>query len=323
MKGFLKYFLSVALAVLILITSMGIYGFLSNAFKETEAQYNASSKKVELLELKKNNFQDRIDQYQVQVDQFNDQVSTLTANRSSINTAIQTSSNYYEYIDPETGDKVRRPMRSSDRATLIQQLESIDNQVSTLQERITVQYDSIESKSESILQLENEILQTTQENEAGAELGPLIYISELTGYKISSVVNVFMLILIIVFDPLAVALVFAASYAFSYTVEVDNPKEENEDDPIYPDNENGEEVYERIPDEKYEDFFKSAREYYKNTILPNYLNHPEGRSLARGKKKVKFEKKGKQSESESKDFVEEEKKVVEKPNKIKAKKKQN
>ena len=52
-------------------------------------------------------------------------------------------------------------------------------------------------------------------NEAESELGPLKYLAETTGYPMNEVVNWFLLLIIFVFDPLAIALVISANMAFS------------------------------------------------------------------------------------------------------------
>ena len=46
------------------------------------------------------------------------------------------------------------------------------------------------------------------------ELGPLQYLSSLTGYPMGKIINVLLLIIIFVFDPLAISLVVAANFAF-------------------------------------------------------------------------------------------------------------
>jgi hypothetical protein len=48
-----------------------------------------------------------------------------------------------------------------------------------------------------------------------SELGPLKYISNLTGQSMDKIINWFLLIIIFVFDPLAIALVIAANFAFA------------------------------------------------------------------------------------------------------------
>ena len=52
-------------------------------------------------------------------------------------------------------------------------------------------------------------------NESARELGPLKYMAELTGQPMSKIVNWFMMLIIFVFDPLAIAMVVAANMAFA------------------------------------------------------------------------------------------------------------
>ena len=46
------------------------------------------------------------------------------------------------------------------------------------------------------------------------ELGPLKYLSGLTGYPMDKIINLLLLTIIFVFDPLAVSLVIAANFAW-------------------------------------------------------------------------------------------------------------
>jgi hypothetical protein len=52
------------------------------------------------------------------------------------------------------------------------------------------------------------------ETELGNELGAVKYVSEITGWDIKSVANIFILLIIFVFDPLAIVLVIATNQAF-------------------------------------------------------------------------------------------------------------
>src|SRR5210317_551457 len=52
----LKIYLTIAAAVLVMITSAGIYGFLSAAYQETASRAGVIDKQIELLEVKKNRF---------------------------------------------------------------------------------------------------------------------------------------------------------------------------------------------------------------------------------------------------------------------------
>ena len=57
----LKWYLSLACFVLILITSMGIYGFLSAAYQETAALSGNIDAQIELIETKRDNIKGQLD----------------------------------------------------------------------------------------------------------------------------------------------------------------------------------------------------------------------------------------------------------------------
>ena len=60
------------------------------------------------------------------------------------------------------------------------------------------------------------------------ELGPLKYLAETTGKEMGTVVNWFLLLIVFVFDPLAIAMVIAANFAFAQIKpkeDLDIPKE--------------------------------------------------------------------------------------------------
>ena len=57
---FLKWYLSMACVVLILITSMGIYGFLSAAYQETAAKAGNVDSQIALIETKRDNIKEQL-----------------------------------------------------------------------------------------------------------------------------------------------------------------------------------------------------------------------------------------------------------------------
>ena len=71
----------------------------------------------------------------------------------------------------------------------------------------TVAADSLQKYKLEILELENN-------QETVGELGPLQYLSGLTGTPMDRIINILLLVIIFVFDPLAISLVVAANFAF-------------------------------------------------------------------------------------------------------------
>jgi hypothetical protein len=69
--------------------------------------------------------------------------------------------------------------------------------------------------NDSIFSIESKILDIKTNNTIAGELGPLKYLANLTGYSMDKIINWFLLIIIFVFDPLAISLVIAANFAFN------------------------------------------------------------------------------------------------------------
>jgi DNA polymerase-3 subunit alpha len=73
----------------------------------------------------------------------------------------------------------------------------------------------IDVLNDSIFSLEEKILNIKSKAETSDELGPLKYLANLTGYSMDIIINWFILVIILVFDPLAISLVIAANFAFN------------------------------------------------------------------------------------------------------------
>jgi hypothetical protein len=194
----LRTYLSVAAFVLVLITSAGIYGFLSAAFQETAASAGIVDKEVELIDLKKGRFEENRTYYLTEKEALDQSISDLRAGLAN---------NVIQYKDKETGQIITTTSSSTRRALQAELDEAVEsrNEISQKLEIVT----------DSITSLEIKRLDVQANSEVAAELGPLKYISELTNTPMSKVVNILMLVIIFVFDPLAISLVIAANFAFN------------------------------------------------------------------------------------------------------------
>ena len=77
------------------------------------------------------------------------------------------------------------------------------------------------------------ILEIESKAELAGELGPLKYISKLTGKPMDQIINWFLLVIIFVFDPLAICLVIAANIAFSQLKSKTTPEASPKEYEIY------------------------------------------------------------------------------------------
>ena len=194
---FLKYYLTLAAVVLVLITSMGIYGFLSSAYQETAAKAGSIDSQIALIETKRDNIKEQLAVYSDEKLSINTAVSDL---RSGL------SNNKIQYKDKETGQIINTTSSSTRRA-----LERQLDQAITRQTEINTKVDNL---NEQLFEYETEIVEVKTNNDVAGELGPLKYLSGLTGVPMDKIINWLLLTIIFVFDPLAIALVIAANFAF-------------------------------------------------------------------------------------------------------------
>ena len=195
----LKVYLSIACFILILITSGGIYGFLSGAYQSTATQSELLDKSLMILNQKQIRFEEQKQDLKIEK-------NGLTKSISDLRVALSNPAQV-QYIDKESGQLITTSSSSARRA-LQNELTIATGNRDNINIRIEAVMDSI-NKTDMAL-LDKEI-----SNEAESELGPLKYLAETTGQDMGVVVNWFLLLIIFVFDPLAIALVVAANMAFA------------------------------------------------------------------------------------------------------------
>lgn len=194
----LRVYLTIACFVLIVITSAGIYGFLSSAYQETANKVENVDKNTAIITKKKEMIQRQLDQAEKQLELKSTRQNTLSdmRNRQQSNADNLISQN-----------KSVSSVRS--------QMNQLGKESALLDQDIKVLQDTIASKTEQIGELDTEIFNLSTNKDLAAEVGPLKYIAKLTGKTLDEVVNWFIIALMLVFDPLAIALVIAANFIFS------------------------------------------------------------------------------------------------------------
>ena len=198
-KVLLKVYLTLAVFILILITSAGIYGFLSSAYEQTASKNIVVEKQIAALESKKVRYLDNRDSYSKEKVEIAKSTSEL---RQALSTGTMT-----QYKDKETG-QIINVANAGNRKAFEKQLEKTLKKDSILDSKIGTVNDSIFS-------LESQVLDSQSKAETSGELGPLKYISKLAGIPMDKIINWFILVIIFVFDPLAISLVIAANNAFN------------------------------------------------------------------------------------------------------------
>jgi hypothetical protein len=184
-KGFNKWYLTSAVALLMLITSAGIFGYLSNAFQ-------AQSLKLQVVDREILVYQTKIDQNVAQITQLNTQLGQLSSTQNTI---------------LDKGKVNSRLLRSIDQK---------DRQTTQINKKIDVLQTENAKNTEKI----NEIKLKNLDLEK--EVGGFRFVADAFGMELKNVVKFFIFLIVIVFDPLAVALIIA----FNGLIGVKNRKEE-------------------------------------------------------------------------------------------------
>lgn len=207
----LKTYLTTAVVVLILITSLGIYGFLSAAYQETANKSSIIDTRIAFLEQKR-------DFYQADVDRFDSELERISGN---IATLSQAKSRDIQVRDTTSATGFRNTISTSELRLAQARIETEEQNRKDVQAQRSVAADSLQK-------FQIAILDANVDNEIAAELGPLKYLSGITGIPMDLIINYLLLIIIFVFDPLAVSMVLAANYAFDITSGKIQPKKKKE-----------------------------------------------------------------------------------------------
>jgi hypothetical protein len=171
-KGFNKWYLTISVGILMIITSAGIFGYLSNAFQAQSLQLQQVDREVLV-------FSTKIEQNTAQITQLNTQLGQLSSTQSTILEKGKVNSRLLRSID------------SKDR-----QVSQINKKIADLQDQNAKNNDKINEIKIANLDLEKEV-------------GGFRFIAEAFGMELKNVVKFFIFLIVIVFDPLAIALIIA------------------------------------------------------------------------------------------------------------------
>jgi hypothetical protein len=172
----LKTYLMIAIIVLMSITSLGIFGFLTSAYQTSHAKTEISDVKNASLISKKGFIENEI-KY------INNRINTLNLARES--------------------QEKRLPTMSSKSA------KPIYDDIKLSGEEISKSRNRIDELTAEILKINSEIVETKSEATKDLDIGTIKYVAKMFDVTIDEVVKWFTLAIVFVFDPLAVSLILA------------------------------------------------------------------------------------------------------------------
>jgi hypothetical protein len=186
-----KWYLTFAVAVLMLITSAGIFGYLSNAFQQQNLALQQIDRKILVHSTK-------IEQNESQIKQLSTQITESNTNQGKI---------------LDNGKVNSRLLRSVDNRD--KQISKLNDRIAELQKENAAENDSINKIKTDNISLEKEV-------------GGFRFVADAFGVELNSVVKFFIILIVIVFDPLAVALIIS----FNQLTMNGRKKEEEDNDEV-------------------------------------------------------------------------------------------
>lgn len=205
-----KTYMVIGVFMLMGITSMGVYGLLTSAYKSTSDDLAGIETKVELIEQKKLNLQSSIDSKNDQVEYKTDRMTQLVELRTQQEIRLDSLVANHHW---QNANLTREEIKKAN-----DQIEILEAEIDTLYMDITVLKDSMAG-------FDLDIIEIRSSSSATSELGPLMYLSELTGKPMDKIINWFMLLIIFVADPFAIILVIATTKIWGRKEEDDPPLE--------------------------------------------------------------------------------------------------
>ena len=170
--GFNKWYLVSAVAVLMIITSAGIFGYLSNAFQQQNLKLQQVDREIAVYSTK-------ITTNDAQITQLNTQLGQLSSTQNTI-------------LD-----------KGKVNSRLLRSIDNKDKQVGTINKKISSLQDDNAKNNEKINEIKIKNLDLEK------EVGGFRFVAEAFGMELKNVVKFFIFLIVIVFDPLAVALIIA------------------------------------------------------------------------------------------------------------------
>jgi len=171
-KGFNKWYLTIAVGILMLITSAGIFGYLSNAFQQQNIKLDQVAREIQV--------------WQNKINYSNQQIATLQGQQKDLSTTQNTLLT-----------------KGNVNSRLIKSADNRDKQSTAISKKINSLQDSIVAYNGHINDIKNNNISIER------EVGGFRFVAEAFGMSLNNVVKFFIFLIVIVFDPLAIALVIA------------------------------------------------------------------------------------------------------------------
>lgn len=221
----LRTYMLSAVVLLMFITSLGIFGFLSDAFQKNFSQYSLNTSKITSLKSQQTFYISQIDFNKSKLKDLIDlqktyQTSLDSAVKQDVSTTKVSSGGLF------SSDKTEKVTDSKLLDSRNKIVEGSQKNINSLFNQISIVSSELQNLEQQASKLAQEIMGLESDNTKG-EIGTFKFVAEAFGMKIENAVRLFIILIVIVFDPLAVALVIAYNSLLNKKdiIEIEKPVE--------------------------------------------------------------------------------------------------
>lgn len=185
---FLKVYLSIATVVLMIITSLGIFGYLSSAYQKSASEFKVNQDKITMVESQKTYINDKIANSQIRIKTLNEMrvLQESRLNEAMTNSILARNPLQLKQIQEQTIDMIK----------------SADDNIKTEQDKIQSAADNIQAINVQVNNMKFAAAGTK-------DIRTFQFVADQFGTTLDNVAKWFIFTIIVVFDPLAIALILA------------------------------------------------------------------------------------------------------------------
>jgi len=205
-RTYLKTYLILAVLTLMMITSMGVFGYLSMAYQKSSLEYGALQDRIKTTEQQKTYHQDKIAASKQSID-------ALTKLRSSQQSQLSTLSTNETLL--------RTPL--SFKASF----SAISEQMSDTDKNIKEENQKIQTSIDDISKIDTQVNELKVGVGSHKDIQTFKFVADALGMTLDKVARWFILMIIFVFDPLAIGLILAYNVIVYKKSEEDLPQTES------------------------------------------------------------------------------------------------
>jgi hypothetical protein len=178
------------------VTSLGIFGFLTSAYQENHSKVEIVNIKQSTLDLKRLNISNEITSLEKRIQVLNDV-------RLKQEQRVIESGNY-----------------KAPRDQAYAAIEKSNIEIKEIQLKV-------EENQENISSIDEELIHLKTQESSSTDIGTLKFVSQLFNKDISTIVKWFTILIVFVFDPLAISLVLAYNNIVTSNKKTENVSDEN------------------------------------------------------------------------------------------------